>query len=184
MISKYKDDVLFCGFLYLPSFIHSLLNQTTTFLLEMLWDSAAPATTFTLCSDSYTHFSKSRVRDSRTPLSGYFTMWTINFGCNLKKKSSLGSLPSQELPSLWSSPTPMLVKPLFLWSALHCPTVIFPFIRMGGIGRNRKNAYISLNTAFLLLPSANSVNPFSSTALNKPSERPLLLLPIKAKEIR
>ena len=47
MISKYKDDVLFCGFLYLPSFIHSLLNQTTTFLLEMLWDSAAPATTST-----------------------------------------------------------------------------------------------------------------------------------------
>lgn len=30
----------------------------------------------------------------------------------------------------------------------------------------------------------NSVNPFSSTTLNKPKERPLLLLPIKAREIR
>lgn len=103
-ISKYKG--FFCGFLYLPSFIHLLLSQTTMFLLEMLWDSAAPATTFTLCSDSYTHFSKSRVRDSRTPLSGYFTMWPINFGCNLRKKGPWAVYHPKNSPHYGHLPPP------------------------------------------------------------------------------
>lgn len=140
--------------------------------------------TFVLGSDSCTPFSRSRGRDSAVPFGGHFIMWTIDLVCIFFNACSLESLSSQELPSPWSTPTATPVKPFFLWSTLHDPIVIFTFIRMGETGRTGKNAYISLNTAFLLLLSANSVNPFSSRALNEPSERPLVLLPIKAKGIR
>lgn len=144
-----------------------------------------PTMTFILGSDSCTYFSQSRGRDSAIPFSGYLINYVDNWsGLHFFNACSLESLSSQEVSSPWSAPTATPVKPFFLWSTLHDPIVIFTFIRMGEIGRARKNAYISLNTAFLLLLSANSVNPFSSSALNEPSERPLVLLPIKAKGIR
>lgn len=140
-ISKYKDNVCFVSISVFPKFYAFTLKSNTNVPFRNALRLRSPNHNFHSMF-RLIHFSETRGRESRTILSGYFTMWTINFGCNLEK-SSLGSLLSQELSSLWSSPTPM---PLFLWSALHCLIVIFTFIRMGGIGRNRKNAYISLNT--------------------------------------
>lgn len=183
-MSKYKDDGFFLWIPVFAKFYTFTFKSNNNVPFRNALRFSSPSHNFhSMFRFLYTLF-QIQSQGQQNTFKWLFYYVANKFWLQFKKKRSLGSLPSQELPSLWLSPTPTPVKPLFLWSALHCPTVIFPFIRMGGIGRNRKNAYISLNTAFLLLPSANSVNPFSSTALHKPSERPLLLLPIKAKEIR
>ena len=69
-ISKYKDDFFFV-FLYFPSFMHLLWNQTKMFLLEMLLRLSSPNHSFQSTFRPI-HFSETRGRDSRTILSGYF----------------------------------------------------------------------------------------------------------------
>lgn len=102
-ISKYKDDDFFCISVF-PKFYASTLKSNKNVPFRNALRLSSPnhnfRSTFRLI-----HFSETRGRDSRTILSVYVTMWTINFGCNLEK-SSLGSLPSQELSSC-SSPTPI-----------------------------------------------------------------------------
>lgn len=127
-------------FLYFPSFMHLLWNQTQMSFRNAL-RLRSPNHNFHSMF-RLIHFSETRGRESRTILSGYFTMWTINLAAIWKKPWGVYYIPRTLFTMVISHPHATLFYglPFTAW------LLSSPSLEWGGTGRNRKNAYISLNT--------------------------------------